>query len=110
MQRILTARDRATILAFFEKVVKHDPLLSHFPRKVRTVFAERLLDIEIAKADGKEPPAFPPEGYEIELHPSIKQMLYQKAKALLSPSSPQGEPDAKGPETAPDERGGSATL
>lgn len=84
MQKIVTDDERRLLRSHFWKVVNSDPMLMNFPRRERTIFMNRMVDIEVAKIQEQEVPVFPPEGYEIRFFPNKEQL-----RALQRPGTGQ---------------------
>src|SRR2546425_7584946 len=71
MKKLVTEGERKLLYRHFREVIKNDPLLSTFSRKDKEVFAARMTEIEKARIEETECAlTFPPEGYEVELHPT----------------------------------------
>jgi hypothetical protein len=65
MQVIVTEADRRRMRKEFRLLMNSIQAFQLFPRKQRNLLAERLLDIAVAEQEGKSPPEFPPEGFEV---------------------------------------------
>lgn len=66
MQKIVTETQRRRMRKHFRDLINSIQTFQLFPRKVRNMMAERLLDQAVAEEEGKEnPPEFPPEGFEV---------------------------------------------
>lgn len=67
MRKIVTEKERKRMRKEFRDLINAIQIFQQFPRKQRLMLAERLLDIAVAEEEGKTPPEFPPEGFEIVL-------------------------------------------
>lgn len=67
MRKVPTEQERRSLFKHFLQVGRNDPLLRNFPRKHREIFADRMVEVEIARINGDPMPTFPPEGYEVRV-------------------------------------------
>lgn len=65
MQKIVTETQRKRMRKHFRDLINSIQAFQLFPRKVRNMLAERLLDVAVAEEEEKTPPEFPPEGFEV---------------------------------------------
>jgi hypothetical protein len=72
MQSIVTEQERKDMHKRFSSLVSKIGLFSLFPRRQREQLVERLVDIAVSESENKEPPKFPPEGFEVVLTKTLE--------------------------------------
>ena len=67
MQVVVTQREKYALHRYFMGVLQQISVMRLFPRWCRRILADRLVEIKVAELEGRTPPEFPPEGFEIVL-------------------------------------------